>query len=389
MPGWALDPAVTFLNHGSFGACPREVLAAQDELRARLERQPVQFMVRDLPGLQDEVQARVAAFLGADPQDVVAVPNATAGVNTVLRSLELRAGDELLLSDHGYRACRNAAEAVAQRGARVAVARVPFPLRGPDDVRAAFRAAATPRTRLALIDQVTSPTGLVFPIDELVAELQGRGIDVLVDAAHAPGMLPVHLDRTGAAYTTGNLHKWVCAPKGAAFLHVRRDRQAAVRPLAISHGATVSLRGRSRFQREFEWTGTTDPTAWLAVPAALRCLGAMLPGGWDAVRRANHELAVAARRTLCEALGIAPPCPEAMLGSLAALPLPDAPTADDPPEPHPLQEALLARHGIEVPVFSWPRPPARMFRVSAQLYNRAEEYAALARALSEELAKER
>lgn len=367
------------------------MLAAQSELRSRLEAQPVRFMVRELPGLHEEAVAQVAAFLGADPQDLAVVGNATTGVNTVLRSLRLQPGDELLLSDHGYRACRNAAEAVAAAaGARVVVARVPFPLRGPDEVVAAFLAAATPRTRLALIDQVTSPTGLVFPTDALVAGLQGRGIDVLVDAAHAPGMLPLDLDRTGAAWTTGNFHKWVCAPKGAAFLHVRRDRQDALRPLVVSHGATAPLRGRSRFQREFEWTGTADPTAWLAVPAALRCLEGMVPGGWPEVRRRNHELALLARRTLCEALRVAPPCPDAMLGSMAALELPPDPHHDEePPEPHPLQSALLERHGIEVPVFGWPRPPARLFRVSAQLYNRAEEYAALGRALVDELARER
>ena len=390
-PGrWVLDPSVRFLNHGSFGACPRAVLLRQGELRARMEAEPVRFMVRELPALLDDVGRALGGFLGADPQDLALVPNASTGVSTVLRSLDLQPGDELLTCDHAYPACKNALEAVAARaGARVTVARVPFPVRGPDEVLGAFLAAVTGRTRLALVDHVTSPTGLVFPVADLVAALQQRGVDVLVDGAHAPGMVPLDLRALGAAYYTGNCHKWLCAPKGAGFLHVRRDRQAGVRPLVISHGATAPLRGRSRFQREFEWTGTQDPTAWLCIPSALRALAELVPGGWDEVRRRNHDLAVEARGILCRALQVEPPCPEAMLGSLAAVPLPDDPTGAAATMPLPLQDALLDRHGIQVPVFPWPAPPRRLVRVSAQLYNAPEDYAALATALGEELGRER
>jgi isopenicillin-N epimerase len=383
---WDLDPAVDFLNHGSFGACPRAVLARQQTLRAQLEREPVRFMLRELPDLADAARAALGAFLGADPDDLAAVPNATTGVSTVLRSLALAPGDELLATDHGYGACQNALDFVAgAAGARVVVARVPFPLASADEVVEAVLAAVTPRTRLALLDHVTSPTGLVFPIARLVRALAERGVETLVDAAHAPGMLEVALDATGAAYTVGNLHKWVCAPKGAAFLHVRRDRQADVRPLAISHGATQPLEGATRFRREFDWTGTADPTPFLCVPAAIEHLGGLLPGGWPALRAANHALVVEARRLLCAALDAAPPAPEAMLGSLAAVPLPDAPpgTRLDPRTwTTPLQDALLERHRLEVPIPLWPpRTGRRLVRVSAQAYNHPAQYERLGRAL--------
>lgn len=385
---WDLDPEVVFLNHGSFGACPRAVLQLQSELRARMEREPVRFFVRELPPLLDAARAEVAAFVGADPDDLVFVRNATEGVNAVLRSLELAAGDEIVITDHGYNACNNAARHVASRtGARVVVAPLPFPIAGPDVVVEEILAAVTPRTRLVLVDHVTSPTGIVLPVAAIVAALQGRGIDVLVDGAHAPGMLPLDVAAIGAAYYTGNFHKWVCAPKGAAMLHVRRDRQAGLHPAVISHGYNAPA-ARSRLQVEFDWTGTADPTPWLCVPAALREVAGMVPGGWPEVRARNHALVCEGRTIVAAAIGAEPPAPEDMLGSLASIIIP--PGADAPPTTplycDPLQDALLLRHGIEVPIPPWPAPPRRLLRISAQLYNEREDYLALARALRRELA---
>jgi isopenicillin-N epimerase len=237
-------------------------------------------------------------------------------------------------------------------------------------------AAVTPRTRLALLDHVTSPTGMVFPIGTMVRELAARGVDTLVDGAHAPGMLPLDVEALGAAYYTGNCHKWMCAPKGAGFLHVRRDRQAPIRPLVVSHGANSPRTDRSRFRLEFDWTGTGDPTAYLAVPAALDHMGSLLPGGWPALMARNREQALAGREVVAAALGVALPCPPSMIGSLGALPLPER--YGDPPA---LQQTLFGRHAIEVPVFAWPSPPLRILRVSAQLYNDPADYARLADAL--------
>lgn len=398
---WFLDPAVTYLNHGSFGACPGAVLDAQRRWRERLEAEPVRFLALDLEGLLGEARERLAAFLGARPDDLAFVTNATAGVNTVLRSLRFSPGDELLTTDHEYNASLNALRFAADRdGARVVVARIPFPITDPQEATAAILAAVTPRTRLALLDHVTSPTALRLPMDELVAALDARDVDVLVDGAHAPGMLPLDLDRLGAAYYTGNCHKWMCAPKGSAFLHVRSDRQAAIRPLAISHGANSRRTDVSRFRLEFDWTGTADPTAWLSVPAAIEAMREMAPGGWPGVMAANHELACQAQAVLCEVLGMEASAPESMLGSMAVVQLPVMPMdVEEQAARAPELEGALRDRGFEVPVIPWPSPwlvasgdlPAGtpgglLVRVSAQRYNCLQEYRALGAALRELLA---
>jgi isopenicillin-N epimerase len=269
------------------------------------------------------------------------------------------------------------------------IARVPFPLASPDEVVEAVLAQVTPRTRLALVDHVTSPTGLVLPLERLVAELSARGVEVLVDGAHAPGMVPLRLGTLGATYYSGNCHKWLCAPKGSAFLWVRRDRQPDIRPLTISHGATATRPDRSRFRLEFDWTGTDDPTPWLAVPRAIEYLGSLVPGGWPALMAKNRALAIEARRLLCAAAGTAPPCPEEMMGALASIVLPDGATTEIGwRRPDPLQQRLYGRWRIEVPVMSWPAPPRRLMRISAQLYNSSEDFERLAEALRQELAAE-
>ena len=385
---WTLDPQVTFLNHGSFGACPKPVLAAQQELRERMEREPVDFLARQAEGLLERARGVLADFVGAQPDDLAFVPNTTHGVNSVLRSLPLQPGDELLTTDHEYNACLAALEFVAARsGARVIVAPLPFPIEGPQAASEAILSRVTPRTRLALIDQITSPTALLLPIERIVSELLARGVETLVDGAHAPGMAPLQLDRLGAAYFTGNCHKWLCAPKGAAFLHVRRDLQDTIHPLAISHGANDPRRDRSRYQREFEWTGTMDLSPYLCVPTAIGFLGGLLPGGWPELRERNRELARFARDTLCAALRTPPACPDEMLGAMATLPLPDAPGAARPQviAIDPLMEHLFERYRIEVPVFTFPPGPHRLVRISAQIYNTREQYQALAAALRESL----
>lgn len=388
---WDLDPEVVFLNHGSFGACPRVVLERQRELQRELEREPVRFLHRELEARLDEARAPLAALVRCDPDDLAFVPNATAGVNAVLRSLPFGRDDELLVTDHEYNACRNALAFVAQRsGARIVTVKIPFPIADPQQVVDAVLAAATPRTRLFLVDHVTSPTGLVLPVERLVRELAERGVDTLIDGAHAPGMLSLDLDALGAAFYTGNCHKWLCTPKGAALLHVRRDRQAVVRPLAISHGANSQRKDRSRFRLEFDFTGTFDPTPWICVPAAIAFLGSLLPGGIAAVQRHNRELALAGRDLLLDALGLArdpAPAPAGMIGSLASVPLPPArDVAAAPLGLDPLQVALWERHRIEVPVMNWPDPALRLLRISPQIYNSPAQYGYLADALRSLLA---
>ena len=388
---WPLDRDVVFLNHGSFGACPSEVLRYQADLRAEMEAEPVRFLSRELDGRLDAAREALARFLGADVDDLAFVTNATSGVNAVLRSLTLAPGDELLTTNHAYGACRNALEFVASRsGAGVVVAEIPFPVASPDEVVGAVMARVTPRTRLALLDHVTSPTALVLPLERLVRGLAACGVETLADGAHAPGMIPLDLSALGAAYYSGNCHKWLCAPKGSAFLWVRRDRQATVRPLTISHGATATRVDRSRFRMEFDWTGTADPTAWLTVPRAIDYLGSLLPGGWPALMSRNRALALEGRRLVSAAAGVPLPCPDGMVGSLASVILPEGQTSGIAwRRPDPLQARLFEGWGIEVPVVSWPAPPRRLIRVSAQLYNRRDHYAVLAEAVGKELATER
>jgi isopenicillin-N epimerase len=248
----------------------------------------------------------------------------------------------------------------------------------------------TERTRLALVDHVTSQTALVLPIGRIVSGLAQLGIDTLVDGAHAPGMVPVNVQEIGAAYYTGNCHKWICAPKSAGFLCVRRDRQQLIRPLSISHGANSPRKDRSRFLIEFGWTGTWDASACLSVPAALRIMGSLLPGGWPELMERNHQLVLAGRNILCEALKIRRPCVDELIGSMASLPLTPALVEQQPSSPlysDPLQDKLRAEYGIELPIIPWPMVTRsisvqpRLLRISAQLYNSIEQFSKLAEAL--------
>jgi isopenicillin-N epimerase len=382
---WPLDPEITFLNHGSFGACPTPILELQRELRARMEANPVRFLVREVGWLLDSARSEIARFVNVDPEELAFVPNATTGVNAVLRSLPLEAGDEVVTTTHAYNACRNALAYAAERaGARLVTATVPFPVASEDEIVDAVMAHVGPRTRLVLVDHVTSPTALVFPVARIVAALAERGIDVLVDGAHGPGMVPVDITAIGAAYYVGHGHKWLCAPKGAAFLHVRHDRQETVRPTVISHGATLMIPGRSRFRLEFDWQGSIDPTPMLCLPAAIEFLGNLMPGGWDALRARNRALALAARRRVCDVLGIPAPCPDSFVAALAAVPIPDGESA--PPGSiqvlDPLQVTLYEQLHIETLIAPFPAPPRRVLRFSAHAYNDAGDYERLADAVA-------
>jgi isopenicillin-N epimerase len=384
---WTLDPAVTYLNHGSFGACPQPVLEAQQALRDQLEREPARFFNREAPVLLTAARKELADFLNAPVAGLAFVRNVTTAINAVLRSVPLPAGSELLVIDHEYNATRNILEYVAaERGCRVVVAQVPFPIASPDAVVEAVLARVTSRTRLAVLDHVTSQTALVFPIAELVRELEARGVDVLVDGAHAPGMVDLDIGALAPAYYAANCHKWLCAPKGVGFLWVREDRRRDVRPAVISHGANAPVPVEQRYGVEFFWMGTDDFTPALALPAALKFLSGLLPGGFPALRARNRELVLAGRKLVADALGVPLPSPDAMIGAMASLPVPPLPGL--PPSQaasalalDPLHDALFRDHAIEVPVLTCPAHPERLLRISAQAYNEIEDYERLAQAL--------
>jgi isopenicillin-N epimerase len=386
---WDFDPEITFLTHGTFGACPRPVLEFQRDLIERMEANPIPFFDRELEERLDDARREVAAFLNADPEGMVVVPNATAGVATALAALRLRPGDELLTNDHEYNATLNQLEVAAERArASVVRVRIPLPIRHPEEVVEAHIAAVTPRTRIALISHVTSPSGLIFPIETLVRELDRLGVDTIVDAAHAPGMVPVDLRALQAAYWTGNGHKWLCGPKTAGVLVVREDRRDQVLPLITSHGRNDPRQDRPALWKEFDWQGTLNLTAFLSLPESFRVIAGLRPGGWPAHMAANHDLAIEARRLLHDALGTEPIAPESMIGSMASIALPNALSED---EAKALTTSLAVEDRIEVPAVPFPVRAAKpspiaactngFVRISAQRYNELADYERLAAAL--------
>lgn len=404
---WTLDPTWVFLNHGSFGATPRVVLEEQRRWRGVLEAEPVAFFVERHERVMDEARAALAGFVGCDAADLALIPNASTGVATVAANLRLNPGDEILISAHEYPACQNSLRhAAAHHGAKVTHATISFPCPSPDAVIQAYLDQVTPRTRLALVSHVTSPTGLVLPVQRLVRELAGRGVDTLVDGAHAPGMVPtLNLRELGAAYYTANCHKWVCSPKGSAFLWVRPDLQAGFRPLVLSNNAEKPRPGRPQFLTEFDYQGTADYTPAYSIANAIdfmgREIGAALgaggdaSAGWRAVMRHNHELCVRGRDVVCKRLGITPPAPDEMIGAMSTMILPShdaarqAKLAARPSRYHDaMQDSLLARHRIQVPVWGLAGRPERFVRISAQVYNALPQYEYLAEALATELEAE-
>ncbi|HAA56990.1 MAG TPA: aminotransferase [Myxococcales bacterium] len=381
---WSLDPHHTYLNHGSFGGAPIAVQEEQRRWLRQMESRPYQFYVYDFERHIDTARASLADFLGADAKDIVFVNNATAGVNSVLRSLSFAPGDELLVTNHEYNASRNALNFVAQRdGAEVVVVDVPYPVQSPSEIVDAIMEKVTTRTRLALLDHVTSQTALILPLETIIPKLHERGIETLIDGAHAPGMLPLQLNDLQPTYYTGNCHKWLCTPRGAAFLYVARAQQHTIKPLAISHGANSTRTDRSAFQLQFDWTGTDDLTAYLCVPKAIEYVGSLVPGGWEEVRRRNHQLASQARRHIANELDIQVPCPDELFGSIATLPLPDGALYPNTAPVEPLQQQLHDQYDIEVPVIPWPSSPKRLLRISAHLYNDMPQYLYLTEAIKQ------
>lgn len=384
---WTFDPSRVFLNHGSFGACPDFVLKEQRMWQDLMEKEPVHFFEELMPDLLLKSRLALGEFLSCDATDLAFVSNATSGVNTVLRSLNFEQGDEILVPNHAYQACRNTIDFVASRwGAKVVEVAIPFPIDGPNTVIELMKSACSERTRLVMIDTVTSPTGLRMPFEELTEFFEGQGIEVLLDAAHGIGMIPLNLAKLGASYVTSNCHKWLCALKGSAFLYVRSDKQHKIQPLTISHGHTFPLGDTTRFRHEFDWTGTQDISGWCAIPAVIEGMAKLVDGGWPTIMKHNHELAIQGRDILCERLGIEQPCPNEMIACISTIQLPgDIPVKEKMHEPDPLHHILSENYNIQVPVWSWPSPEGRYLRISAQLYNSLDQYEFLAEALVNEL----
>lgn len=381
---WGLDEETIFLNHGSYGATPKIVLEEQKRWQKLVERDPVKFYEEIAPEALLEARKAIAKFVKCDYDDLALIENATSGVNTVLRSLNFNNNDEILVPNHAYQACRNTIDFVAKKNdATVVTCEIPFPINDEDTIIELIMGCVTERTKLALIDTVTSPTGIKMPFEKLVELLEKKGVKVLLDAAHGIGMIPLDLEKIGASFTTSNCHKWLCAPKGSAFLHVRKDMQELIHPLTISHGMTAPLEGTSRFRHEFDWTGTRDISAWCVIPYVINEVCNMVGMSWEEIMRHNNNLLKEARKYLCKELDITPPCPDEMLSSIATIKLNfDDFTDLSIHKPDSIHIDLLNKYKIQVPVWYWPNPEGRYMRISAQIYNNLEEYEFLVFALN-------
>ena len=374
---WPIDFEYAFLNHGSFGSVPKRVHAHAESWRSTFESRPIEWFGRKCPEVVRAAAEVVADFLGSEPSGTGFVVNATAGVNAVLRDIHLEAGDEVIVFDHGYGAVKQTIRhTVASREAVMVEVKVPIPLDGPEPIVSAIQSSITARTRIAVIDQITSPSAIVVPVKEIVDICRAQGIPVLVDGAHAPGMLDRPASSHGAQWWTGNLHKWICAPKGCAVLCADEEHAATTHPPVISHGLGESL------ATEFDWQGTRDFAPWLTAPFAISFWDQY--GGIAKVRERNHQLCCEAHRMLLQRFDVVPITPRdgSMLGSMATLPLPIwfkessefAATED-------LLQVLADRFKVEVPVLEldgdW------YIRISTQVYNDMDDYIRLADAIDE------
>ncbi|WP_396269998.1 aminotransferase class V-fold PLP-dependent enzyme [Ideonella sp.] len=360
-----LDPDIAFLNHGSFGACPREVLEAQQRWQWEMERNPVDFLGRRSAALLAEARDALGTEIGAAGADLVFVPNSTTGVNVVARSICLQAGDEVLSTNLEYGACDATwLRVCAQQGAHYRQVELPLPLR-PEQVVASLVAAMGPRTRLVYLSHITSTTALILPVAEVCAAARARGIPVFVDGAHAPGQIPLDLSALGADFYVGNCHKWQCAPKGSAFLHARPEHQPLLDATVTSwgyaadsggHSGFDAYLGRSLFERRMQWQGTRDISAWLTVPAALAF---QARHDWHQVRQRSHALAAQAQQALCQRFGLAPISGDEAWAQMVAIPVP-------PQDPEALRQRLWVESRIEVPITQ--HGGQTFVRVSAQAY---------------------
>jgi isopenicillin-N epimerase len=365
-----LKPGICFLNHGSFGAAPREIFDAQNQWRLKLEAEPVELIGRRCLDLLDRAKEAIGPHFGLKSGDFGFVTNATDGVNAVLQSLRLSPGDELLTTGHVYNAVRQAIKLVARRaGATYRELPVSIPVKSPAAIRDQVLGGISNKTRLLVIDHVTSPTGLVFPVAEIIAGCSARGVEVLVDGAHAPGMIRLNVEQLGATYYAANLHKWICAPRGTAFLSVAASHQAQVHPTVVSHYLDEG------FAKEFGWQGTRDLSSWLTAPAALKFWEGF---GMAAVMDHNHQMAVWAQQMLCERWQVEAisPIDGSMLGSMATVVLPPPLDRMDAAAAQVFQQRLYSEYQIEAPLMNF--GGKHLLRVSCQVYNVAGEYEYLA-----------
>ncbi|MDQ1686507.1 MAG: isopenicillin-N epimerase [Frankiaceae bacterium] len=370
---WLVDPDHAYLNHGGFGALPVSVAEAAAAIRAEVEANPTDMLMRRWPALIDAVRDRVAGLLGTDPANLVFVPNATAGTATVLSSLHWEPGDEVVSTDHRYPAVASQLGVLLRYGVKVVEQHVPVDIGSVAEIVDRIMAGVTERTKLVVIDSIASPTGFLFPVAEIAAAARERGIAVLVDGAHAPGQIAVDIDALGVDFWVGNLHKWVCSPRGCAALAVAPKWRDVVRPLVASHGYSLG------YHDAFDWTGTADPVPVLAIPAALDFWDSL---GWDAVRRHQRELVTAGARRVAAAIGTEVAIADEFTAAMRLVRLPVDLRSEA--EREAVAYRLITEHGVTAHITE--HAGTTYVRMCGQLYNTAEHYDRLGEALTKVLA---
>jgi isopenicillin-N epimerase len=388
---WHLRPDIVHMDHGSSGACPTEVLEYANGLRWELDRGSPEFFLSSWSPHHRRSKEALARFVNADYNELLLTPGSTLGLNIVTQSQQFQPGDELLTTNHAYSSVIMLLKHMANRdGAKVVIAKVPFPVASPDEILESILSCVTERTKFAIIDHIVSRTGLVFPIKRIVQELAKRGVETLVDGAHGPGQVQVDLHDIGAAYYTTSCHKWMCAPRGVGFMWARQDRITRLKPLIIArsgHWRDSAGGAYTRLEHTFEWNGCHDPSGVHSIPKIIDFLETAVPGGHAAMVKRNHDLAVEARKRVLEILDIESPCPEDMIANMATFPLPDS-VLPEKLGILPLCQTLWEKERAEIQCYHWPAYPKRIFRFSVQLHNSLEQYIWLAGKIKKALGAE-
>ncbi|MCZ2122323.1 MAG: aminotransferase class V-fold PLP-dependent enzyme [Anaerolineales bacterium] len=367
-----LDPQITFLNHGSFGATPKPVFKEYQRWQRELENQPVEFLGRRITDLLAESRAALGSYLGAHGDNLIYAQNVTVALNIVARSLTLTRGDEVLASDHEYGAMDRTWRFLSKENGFTYLNQ-PVKLTSHQDFVESFWSGVTVKTKVIFLSHITSPTALIFPIQEIIKRARERNIITIIDGAHVPGQIPLDLDSLGADFYGGNLHKWLCAPKGAGFLYARPEMQNLIKPLVVSWGYEPEIAGVSPFIDQQEWIGTHDPSAYLTVPAAIQF---QQDQAWDEVRSACHRLAKYAQAEICNLTGLSPlhSQSENWFAQMASAPLPEQTDLAA------LKKRLYDEYKIEIPLTAWNNH--KLIRVSVQGYNTKKELDYLLKTLS-------
>ena len=373
---WSLDQDIVFLNHGSFGATPKYILEKQSEYRDLMEKEPVDFFVNIMPDILHQSKSALADFVGASPNDMVFAQNTTTGVNQILASFPYEQGDEWLVTSHAYGACTNAIKHFAKRNKiNLNIAEIPFPVNDEITILKSIEKKITKNTKLALIDHITSASGMIFPVEKIIHLLHSHNIKVIIDGAHVPGMIDLNIKKLNPDFYIGNCHKWLCAPKGSAFIYVRNEYKKLVKPLVISHFNDTDLKGESHWSNQFMWDGTHDFSQYLCVKDTIDFMDSIHSKGWEGIIEHNHNLVWKGANLIADKIGAKLPLKEKFIGSIINIPMPDGKQGFPKfNETSALKKVLFEKYKIEVPIFFFPTEPKQWIRLSAQLYNSLDQY---------------